>query len=79
MGVEVEATDMLVDFGEGVEALNGHLSCLHHFAVQALRLPWNVLDGGCLHQEEELDAVMLTEPALTMHSMLLSSDAGCTL
>ena len=51
MGVEVEATDMLVDLGEGVEALNSHLSCLHHFAMQALRLPWNVLNGGCLQQE----------------------------
>ena len=64
MGVEVEATDMLVDLGEGVKALNGHLSCLHHFTMQALRPTWNVLNGGCLHQEEDLNAAMLAEHCL---------------
>ena len=64
MGVEVEATDVLVNLGKGVKTLNGHLGCLHHLAVQALRPPWNVLDGGCLQQEEDLNTVMLTEHCL---------------
>ena len=48
MRIEVEAADMLVDLGEGVKALNGHLGCLHHLAMQALGAARNVLMAGGL-------------------------------
>ncbi len=52
MSIEVEATDMLVDLGEGVEALNSRLSCLHHLAMHTLRSPWDILNFGCLQASQ---------------------------
>ena len=52
MSIEVEATDMLVDLGEGVEALNSRLSCLHHLAMHTLRSPWDVLNFRCLQAHQ---------------------------
>lgn len=43
MSIEMEAADVLMDSGEGAEFLDGALCCLQHFALQGLRLPWNVL------------------------------------
>jgi len=51
MGIEVEAADMLVDAGEGVKALDGALSSLHHLALHRLGAPWNVLNPACLHHQ----------------------------
>ena len=55
MSIEVEATDMLVDLGEGVEALNSRLSCLHHLAMHTLRSPWDVLDLRCLQAHQSIN------------------------
>ena len=55
MSIEVEAADMLVDLGEGVKALNSHLSCLHHLAVHTLRSPWDVLNLGCLQAQQTIN------------------------
>lgn len=52
MSIEVEATDMLVDLGEGIEALNGRLGCLHHLAMHTLRSPRDVLNFGCLQAQQ---------------------------
>ena len=48
MGIEMEAADMLVDLGKGLKALDGTLGCFQDLALKALRLPRNVLYGGCL-------------------------------
>ena len=48
MSIEVEATDVLVDPGEGAELLDGALCRLQNLALQALRPPWNVLYLGRL-------------------------------
>ena len=48
MGVEVEATDMLVDPGEGIELLDGTLCCLQHLALHTLRPSRDVLNPGGL-------------------------------
>ncbi|KAA6424963.1 MAG: hypothetical protein FRX49_03473 [Trebouxia sp. A1-2] len=53
MSIEVEATDMLVDLGEGVKALNSHLSCLHHLAMHTLGPPWDVLNLGSLQADPD--------------------------
>jgi len=55
MSIEVEATDVLVDLGEGVKALNGRLSCLHHLAMHTLRSPWDVLDLRCLQAHQSIN------------------------
>jgi len=55
MSIEVEATDMLVDLGEGVKALNRRLSCLHHLAMHTLRSPWDVLNFGCLQAQQTIN------------------------
>ena len=48
MSIEVEAAHMLVDPGKGAELLDDALCRLQHFALQALRLPWDVLYFGRL-------------------------------
>ena len=50
MSIEVEAADVLMYSREGAELLNGPLSSLQHLALQALRLPRDILYGGCLLQ-----------------------------
>ena len=55
MSIEVEATDVLVDLGEGVKALYGRLSCLHHLAMHTLRSPWDVLNLRCLQAHQSIN------------------------
>lgn len=51
MGIEVEAANVLMNAGEGAEALDCALSLLQHLALQALRPPRCVLNAGCLHPQ----------------------------
>lgn len=67
MSIEMEATDVLVDSGEGAELLDGTLCVLHHLACQALRLPWNVLNPGGL---QNLSSTIRLSPNSCTHSIL---------
>ena len=55
MSIEVEAADVLVDLGEGVKALNSHLSGLHHLAMHTLRSPWDVLNLRGLQAQQSIN------------------------
>lgn len=48
MSIEMEAANMLVDPGEGVELLDGTLCGFHHLALHTLRPPRDVLNPGGL-------------------------------
>ena len=64
MSIEMEAADVLVDPGEGVEFLDGPLCCLQHLALHTLRPTWDILNFGGLQPSVNLQPKSSTQRLL---------------